>query len=83
MQTPAVIASILCLAVAASAAPAVQVRTGGSSSSCSTNTKQVCCNGLLNCVVQVISETCSGDVYCCNTGAPEVRRQLVVVFGIR
>ncbi|KAK7943588.1 uncharacterized protein PG986_012701 [Apiospora aurea] len=48
------------------------VRTGGgggSTKTCSGNTKQTCCNGLLNCVVQVLGSQCSGGVYCCNTSA--------------
>ncbi|KAK6854154.1 hypothetical protein PG995_009247 [Apiospora arundinis] len=42
---------------------------GGSSKTCSGDTKQVCCNGLLNCVVQVLGSQCSGGVYCCNTSS--------------
>ncbi|KAK8069913.1 hypothetical protein PG994_006529 [Apiospora phragmitis] len=43
--------------------------SGGSTKTCSGNTKQVCCNGALNCVVQVLGSQCSGGVYCCNTGS--------------
>jgi len=69
MKTTSFVASILSLAVAATAAPTVEVHNTGST--CLANTKQVCCNGLLNCVVQALSSTCTGDVYCCNTDAPE------------
>lgn len=40
---------------------------------CSQNTKQVCCTGFLTCLVQAVGGSCNNDVYCCNTGAPEVR----------
>ncbi|KAJ3460427.1 hypothetical protein MRS44_011294 [Fusarium solani] len=46
--------------------------TGGGSTggSCNANTKQVCCNGLLNCAVQVLGKNCDGSAYCCKTDAP-------------
>ncbi|KAB5581178.1 hypothetical protein GE09DRAFT_1085409 [Coniochaeta sp. 2T2.1] len=69
MKTATFVASILSLAVAATAAPAVEARNG--SPYCSPGAKQVCCNGLLNCAVQVLSSTCNGDAYCCHTDAPE------------
>ncbi len=56
--------TIFSLAVAASAVP-----TGGQSNQCSTNQKQVCCNGILNCVVSALGDTCSGETYCCNSNA--------------
>ncbi|KAF4966700.1 hypothetical protein FSARC_5644 [Fusarium sarcochroum] len=67
------IASILAMASAAIAAPAdIEARTnpGDNTNVCSTNNQQVCCNGLLNCVVQVLGKTCDGSAYCCKTGAP-------------
>ncbi|KAK8023379.1 hypothetical protein PG991_006618 [Apiospora marii] len=69
------IISTLFLATAAIASPVAApppmepadlvVRTGGGggggdSKTCSGDTKQVCCNGLLNCVVQVLGSQCSG-----------------------
>ncbi|KAM0544205.1 hypothetical protein ACHAPJ_011956 [Fusarium lateritium] len=70
------IASVLAMAATAVAAPAdVEARTGGGggggggTTTCSANNKQVCCNGL-SCLVQVLGKTCSGDAYCCETGAP-------------
>ncbi|KAJ4188970.1 hypothetical protein NW755_006472 [Fusarium falciforme] len=37
---------------------------------CSVENKQVCCNGLLNCAVQILGDSCKGgNAYCCNTGA--------------
>ncbi|RYP18299.1 hypothetical protein DL765_004019 [Monosporascus sp. GIB2] len=61
--------ALLTMAVAAAAAPTeVEARTGGS---CNNDQKSVCCDGILNCVVQVIAPTCSGTAYCCETDAPE------------
>ncbi|KAF9931413.1 hypothetical protein FBU30_010249 [Linnemannia zychae] len=31
--------------------------------------KQVCCDGLLNCLVQVLGDNCSTQAYCCTTNA--------------
>ncbi|KAJ3537299.1 hypothetical protein NM208_g6374 [Fusarium decemcellulare] len=68
------------MAIVALAAPAeLEARTGGGSggggnpTTCSsTGQKQVCCNGVLalNCLVQILGSQCSGDAYCCETGAP-------------
>lgn len=47
---------------------------GGGGKTCSASgKKQVCCNGLLNCVVQVASSNCNNSAYCCNTSAGTVR----------
>ncbi|RYP42610.1 hypothetical protein DL767_000134 [Monosporascus sp. MG133] len=60
--------ALVTLAVAATAAPTeVEVRT----ESCTNKQKSVCCNGILNCVVQVIAPSCSGSAYCCETDAPD------------
>ncbi|RYP84714.1 hypothetical protein DL770_005166 [Monosporascus sp. CRB-9-2] len=60
--------ALVTLAVAATAAPTeVEVRT----ESCTNEQKSVCCNGILNCVVQVIAPSCSGSAYCCKTDAPD------------
>ena len=72
------IATILSVALAASAIPTeMEARTGGGGGggkgkTCSnSNAKQVCCNGLLSCVVQVLGSGCtSGGAYCCTTDAP-------------
>lgn len=70
------VASVLAMAAAAIAAPAeieaLEARTGGGKT-CSTNNKQVCCNGLLNCVVQVLGQNCDSSAYCCKTDAPVVK----------
>ncbi|CAJ0540936.1 Ff.00g077990.m01.CDS01 [Fusarium sp. VM40] len=72
----ATIASVLAMATVAIATPApadIEARTGpggGKPSVCSSKTKQVCCNGLLNCVVQVLGGSCGGNSYCCKTSAP-------------
>ncbi|KAJ3546283.1 hypothetical protein NM208_g1633 [Fusarium decemcellulare] len=66
------------MAIAALAAPTeLEARTGGgsggggSTNTCSsTGQKQVCCNGILACVVQVLGTQCSSDAYCCKTEAP-------------
>ncbi|EWZ29330.1 uncharacterized protein FOBCDRAFT_277093 [Fusarium oxysporum Fo47] len=71
------IASILAMASAAIAAPApgnyeIEPRTGGGNNqpSCSAQSQQVCCNGLLSCAVQVLGSDCSNNAYCCETDAP-------------
>ncbi|KND91806.1 hypothetical protein TOPH_03483 [Tolypocladium ophioglossoides CBS 100239] len=59
--------SIFTLAVTAIAAP-TDVDTRGAP--CSNNgEKQVCCIGLLSCVVQALGGNCN-SAYCCNTEAP-------------
>ncbi|KAF5675180.1 hydrophobin 3 precursor [Fusarium heterosporum] len=71
MQFSAV-ASILAMATAAFAAPAdVEARTNPNNPVCSAQNKQVCCNnGILNCAVQILGGSCSGNAYCCKTDAP-------------
>ncbi|KAM0246028.1 hypothetical protein ACHAP5_004999 [Fusarium lateritium] len=68
------IASIFAMATVAIAAPApadIEARTGGGNTSvCSAKAKQVCCNGILSCTVQVLGGTCGGNSYCCKTSAP-------------
>ncbi|KAH7144767.1 hypothetical protein DER46DRAFT_616483 [Fusarium sp. MPI-SDFR-AT-0072] len=71
------IASVLAMATAAIAAPApgnyeVEPRTGGGNNQpvCSAQSKQVCCNGLLSCAIQVLGSGCNNDAYCCETEAP-------------
>lgn len=73
------IASVLAMAAAAIAAPApgnyeVEPRTGGGNNQpvCSAQSQQVCCTGLLNCVVQVLGSSCETKSYCCKTDAPVV-----------
>ncbi|KAI6767702.1 hypothetical protein HG530_005711 [Fusarium avenaceum] len=66
------IASILAMATVAIAAPApadIEARTGSNNPVCSVQSQQVCCNGLLACVVQVLGN-CGGNSYCCETNAP-------------
>ncbi|KAK8092547.1 hypothetical protein PG999_014746 [Apiospora kogelbergensis] len=36
-------------------------------STCDNMSTQVCCNGLLTCVVQVLGAYCGEGVYCCET----------------
>jgi hypothetical protein len=74
------IASILAMATVAIGAPApapadIEARTGhggGNTPVCSAKAKQVCCNGLLSCTVQVLGGSCGGNSYCCKTSAPVV-----------
>ncbi|KAH7231155.1 hypothetical protein BKA59DRAFT_536371 [Fusarium tricinctum] len=70
MKTAAAL-SALTMAVAVIAAPSDIEARGSSSSSCNSKThKQVCCNGLLSCTVQVLGSNCNNDAYCCKTNAP-------------
>ncbi|UNI22279.1 hypothetical protein JDV02_008181 [Purpureocillium takamizusanense] len=64
--------SALALAATAMAAPAeLDARTNSNPpSNCNNNGKQVCCSGLLNCLVQAIGSPCQNDAYCCKTDAP-------------
>ncbi|KAG0059724.1 hypothetical protein BGZ92_006870, partial [Podila epicladia] len=32
--------------------------------------KQVCCNGLANCLIQAVGENCSNEAFCCETKSP-------------
>lgn len=64
-----IVASALAMAVSACATGTGGGSTGGS---CNANTKQVCCNGLLSCAVQVLGKNCDGSAYCCKTDAPVV-----------
>ncbi|RGP59204.1 hydrophobin 3 precursor [Fusarium sporotrichioides] len=65
--------AVFAMAAAAIAAPTeIEARTdGGHNNVCSTQNNQVCCQGLLNCAVQVLGAGCSGgNSYCCKTDAP-------------
>ncbi|KAJ6442624.1 oxidoreductase [Purpureocillium lavendulum] len=66
-------AALLALAATAAAAPTeVEPRTGGGD--CNNGGSQVCCSGLLNCLVQAVGDSCSNQAYCCQTDAPVVSR---------
>lgn len=73
-----VAATTLALAATALAAPSLETRTDPKpptpppSSTCSNDSKQVCCDGLLNCLVQVLGGPCDNEVFCCKTDAPAV-----------
>ncbi|KJZ73893.1 hypothetical protein HIM_06786 [Hirsutella minnesotensis 3608] len=44
-------------------------RGGGRGGSCNASgERQVCCNGLLSCVVQLLGSNCNNEAYCCETG---------------
>ncbi|KAJ4309163.1 hypothetical protein N0V84_011669 [Fusarium piperis] len=65
------VASVLAMAATAIATPTeVEARGGGSAGPCNANAQQVCCNGLLQCAVQVLGKNCDGSAYCCETAAP-------------
>jgi hypothetical protein len=67
--------TLLAVAMTATALPAadnsnaVAPRTGGS---CHTHQKQVCCNGILTCLVTILGASCSGKTYCCETSSGPV-----------
>jgi hypothetical protein len=71
-------ATTLALAATALAAPSLNARTDPQpptpppSDICPNDNKQVCCNGILTCLVQVLGGPCDNDVFCCETDAPEV-----------
>ncbi|KAM4065505.1 hypothetical protein HRG_004190 [Hirsutella rhossiliensis] len=75
--------SVLALAATAIAVPTeLEARggpgngggSGGGGTTCSASgQKQVCCTGLLNCLVAVVGENCNNSAYCCTTDAPAVR----------
>ncbi|ORY63345.1 uncharacterized protein BCR38DRAFT_524923 [Pseudomassariella vexata] len=65
------ITTVLAFTAAAFAAPAVEaegleVRTGTPAAS----NKQLCCNGILTCVVQILGDVCTTKKYNCKTSAP-------------
>ncbi|KAI1395484.1 hydrophobin 3 precursor [Hypoxylon fuscum] len=67
------ITTLFTLAAVATAVPTeIQARTGGDGGNSCNNSQQaqVCCNGLLNCLVQVIGSQCTGQAYCCSTTEP-------------
>ena len=73
------IVSILSLGLLASAAPGLEVRTGGGGGgdggSCNASgQKQVCCvgGGILNliCTVTALGSACGNEAFCCSTDAP-------------
>jgi hypothetical protein len=63
--------TLLAVAMTASALPS-EVARGNNIASCNAASQNVCCNGLLNCVVQVAGKTCNTEAYCCETTAPQV-----------
>lgn len=67
-------AALLALVATVAAAPAeVESRNGGGGGDCNNNGgTQVCCNGVLDCLVQVVGDSCSNQAYCCQTDAPAV-----------
>ncbi|KAI9896051.1 hypothetical protein N3K66_008951 [Trichothecium roseum] len=67
-------AAALAMVLPALAAPApadLDARTGGSSHEeiCNNKGKQVCCTGLLDCIVTL--NVCQDKAYCCKTDKPD------------
>ncbi|KAI1760481.1 hypothetical protein GGR53DRAFT_79418 [Hypoxylon sp. FL1150] len=65
------ITTLFALAAVAIAAPASDVvaRNDGGSTCSNSQQAQVCCLSTLNCLVQILSATCTGQAYCCDTSA--------------
>ncbi|KAK4033921.1 hypothetical protein C8A01DRAFT_39617 [Parachaetomium inaequale] len=64
--------TILAVAMTASALPSDVVPRGGggpSITSCSTQSANVCCNGIASCLLNVAAKDCSADSYCCESSA--------------
>lgn len=71
--------TLLAVAMTAAALPsgdmvAARGGGGGETNICSSQTANVCCNGLaLNCVLTgVLGQTCQGSSYCCANTTPQV-----------
>ncbi|KAF4589123.1 hydrophobin 3 precursor [Ophiocordyceps camponoti-floridani] len=62
--------AIVALATVAIAAPA-DVEPRSSVNKCNVSSQQqVCCNGLLGCVVQILGSSCANRAYCCDSNGP-------------
>jgi hypothetical protein len=80
------IATVLALAMTASALPAaesVDKLTARTEPSCSNNQQLVCCNGLLGllglCNIAVLGTSCEGgSSYCCSTNGAPVSLTLLI-----
>ncbi|KAJ4306809.1 hypothetical protein N0V88_000177 [Collariella sp. IMI 366227] len=65
--------TVLAAAMTASAFPKMVMPRGGGGSNevnvcSSTHNTAVCCNGVLDCVVNVIASNCDQSAYCCESG---------------
>ncbi|KAJ5215266.1 uncharacterized protein N7498_001673 [Penicillium cinerascens] len=60
------------LAFVISLVPAAMCNTANPTSGgdCNNGGSQVCCSGVLNCLVQSVGDACSNQAYCCQTDAP-------------
>jgi len=69
------IISALALGAAAAAVPTeVSAREIAARDECSNSGGSLlCCNGLLNCLLSVLGETCGQETYCCGIGNNAVR----------
>ncbi|KAF5007854.1 hypothetical protein FDECE_5769 [Fusarium decemcellulare] len=63
------VASVLAMAATAMAGSS-EFETRTAKTCTAAHHKQVCCNGLTNCLVQVAGQNCVNKAYCCKTDAP-------------
>jgi hypothetical protein len=62
--------TILAVAMTASALPSEVAPRLGGITSCSSQSANVCCNGLAaDCLVTLLGKNCDGSSYCCETNA--------------
>jgi hypothetical protein len=66
--------TILAVAMTASALPSEVAPRFGDITSCSSQSANVCCDGLASCLITALGKNCEGSSYCCETGAQQVSR---------
>lgn len=64
--------TMLAVAMTASALPSEAAPRGNNVGSCNSIAQNTCCNGLLDCLITVVGETCKGEAYCCDTSGKTV-----------
>ena len=64
--------TILAVAMTASALPSEVAARANQIASCNSVAQNTCCNGLLDCLITVVGETCKGEAYCCDTSGKTV-----------
>lgn len=80
---PTFILSAAMAAFVAAAPQGLDTRTdgnGGNGGPCNAVGTQVCCNGLLTCLVQALGAPCSNQAFCCNVNSPVVRKTLLLLL---
>ncbi|KAK3904908.1 hypothetical protein C8A05DRAFT_13260 [Staphylotrichum tortipilum] len=63
--------TLLAVAMTASAVPSGHGGGSAEINACSSKTANVCCGGLLGCVITLVGKECEGSSYCCDTTAPQ------------